>query len=374
MKKQVLVIVGTRPEAIKLAPLIQVFEKSINWECKVHLTGQHKKAVREILEMFQLKSTIYERKFAASNSLAQLTSQLLKDVNQRLEKLKPDLVVVQGDTTSALAGALGSFYAKIPIVHIEAGLRSYQAYAPFPEEMNRKLITQLATFHFAPTKKAQNALKKEAIQTQTWTVGNTVIDALKWLRSHHLSKHQKVIHKKLENQGVKWNKKIIVVTAHRRESWGKNYEEVLGKVLLLVEQCEDIQVVFPIHLNPELKTEIVGKIMRHPRIQVLDPLPYPEFLYLVTQCYLLISDSGGVQEEAPYFGKPVLVIRDYTERMEPINKKCSFLVGQNGSLLIEKAIQLINKPDYYKKTSKKLNVYGDGNASKRILSILTQTM
>jgi len=368
--KKILFLFGTRPEAIKMAPLIKTFSSDSNYEVKVGVTAQHREMLDQVLGFFKI-SVDYDLNIMKPNqSLYELSANLiLKITEDILNKEDFDYVFVQGDTSTVLAGALASFYKKIKVVHIEAGLRSFDLYSPFPEEMNRVLTSKIATFHFCPTQNSALNLKNENITKNVYVVGNTVIDAL--------FTGIDVIKNSSENlfldqySDIDFSKKIILVTCHRRENFGKPFEEICDALLEISNSFEnDIIIVYPVHLNPNIKeiahTKLIGK-----NIKLIAPLDYPNLIWMMNRSNIILTDSGGIQEEAPSLGKPVLVLREVTERMEGVDSGTAILVGSNKEKIVFETNKLLTDPDYYLKISKANNPYGDGTTSQKIKDIIS---
>ncbi len=363
MTKNILFIFGTRPEAIKLAPLIIALKENKLFNICICISSQHIELLNQVLEFFNIKPDYNLNIMTEKQTLFDITTKCLTQFETIFNKSKPDLIIVQGDTTTAFTGALAGFYAKIPVAHIEAGLRTFDRNNPFPEEINRKLIAQLATFHFAPTEKNKNDLQKEGINNNIWVVGNTVIDAL----NHTLNI--------VENGFTppftickKNNKKLILVTGHRRESIGKPFES-LCKQLIEISNDKSIEIIFSLHLNPNIQ-ETAHKLLNSiPNIKLIDPQSYPNFIWMMSQSDLIITDSGGIQEEAPHLGIPVLVTRKQTERSES-KKNNNKLVDLTNKSLVSEAKKLLQNANNHCKKSYQESPYGDGKSSKTITSIL----
>jgi len=366
-------IFGTRPEAIKLAPIIKKFgEYNNHINIKICITAQHREMLDQVLNFFQINPDYDLNLMKINQSLFDVTSDILKNLEPVLKKEKPDMVFIQGDTTTALVGALASFYMKIPVAHVEAGLRSHNKYSPFPEEINRVLVGHLADYHFAPTEKAKENLYNENIKENVWVVGNTVIDALYLgldiIKKHEETKYYNYFH------FIDFSKKIILVTGHRRESFGKPFENICYALKELVREYKDIEIVYPVHLNPNIR-EPVNRILKgEERIHLIEPLEYQYLIWLMDKSYLILTDSGGIQEEAPSLGKPVLVMRDVTERLEGIKAGTAKLVGTKKEVIIKAVSKLIEDFDLYTAMSKIKNPYGDGKASNRILNIIKKVL
>lgn len=368
--KVALFIFGTRPEAIKLAPLIKAMKDSPMFAVKVCVTSQHRQMLDQVLAFFEINTDYDLDVMLPNQSLFQLTGRILSRLENVFEESKPDLVFVQGDTTTVLAGALAAYYKKIPIEHLEAGLRSGNLNSPFPEEGNRLLASRLATWHFAPTKRAMENLQREGITSNVFVVGNTVIDALR------------LGLEKIDKQGfhstatifakINFGKKVILVTGHRRESFGKPFEEICHALLQIAIQYKGVEIVYPVHLNPNVKEPVNRILGGIKNIHLADPLDYPDMLWLMRKSYLILTDSGGIQEEAPSLGKPVLVMRDVTERPEGIEAGTSELVGTCSRDIVSRVSVLLEDRDAYAAMAKAINPYGDGWSSKRIVSILEE--
>jgi UDP-N-acetylglucosamine 2-epimerase (non-hydrolysing) len=367
--KKVLFVFGTRPEAIKMAPLIKELQFQPNdFEVKVCITAQHREMLDQVLSFFEIKPDFDLNLMTPNQTLFSFTNVALAGLEPILESFTPDLIFVQGDTTTAFVGALAGFYKKIPIAHIEAGLRSGNKLSPFPEEVNRILIGHMAAYHFAPTQQTAQNLMKEGITQNVHVVGNTVIDAL--LRGLEIIKETKENIYKDFFKFLDPNKKTILVTAHRRESFGKPFEEMCMAIRGIVEQNHDVQIVYPVHLNPNIR-QVTQKILDNcPDVHLIEPLSYPKLIWLMNESYFVITDSGGIQEEAPALGKPVLVMRDVTERVEGIEAGTAKLVGTNQEIILTEANKLIRNPHEHELMAKAVNPYGDGKSSRKIAQII----
>lgn len=367
-KYKVLFIFGTRPEAIKMAPVIKEFKKHTDFNVKICTTAQHREMLDQVLKFFNIKSDYDLNLMKPNQSIFDITVNALKALEKVLDLEKPDLIFVQGDTTTALVGALAGFYKKVKIAHIEAGLRSYNKYSPFPEEINRVLVGHLADYHFAPTEKAKENLLKENIKENVYVVGNTVIDALflvlDIIRKTGEGEYYKYFH------FIDFSKKIILVTGHRRESFGKSFENICY-ALKEISERKDVEIVYPVHLNPNVR-KIVNRILKGVKnIHLIEPLDYPYMIWLMNKAYLILTDSGGIQEEAPSLGKPVLVMRKVTERVEGLKAGTAKLVGTDKEKIVIETLELLNNKKKYEKMAKAVNPYGDGKASQRIKSIIS---
>ncbi len=366
--KTVAFIFGTRPEAVKLAPLILKFKKSKDLKTYVITTGQHKEMVYQILNFFDIKPDIDLDIMKPNQSLEYITTATLEKVSKVLQDLKPDLVFVQGDTTTAFATALTAFYNKIKVAHVEAGLRSFNKYSPFPEEINRVLIARLADFHFVPTHNAMKNLFKENIKENVFIVGNTVIDAL-FIALDKVLKNPKP-YEKFFNFLDK-DKKIILVTGHRRESFGKPFENICYAIRDIAQNF-DVEIVYPVHLNPNVREPVYKILSGLKNVHLIEPLDYPYLVYLMYKSYIILTDSGGIQEEAPSLGKPVLVMREVTERIEGIKAGTAKLVGTDPKKIYKNVEKLLKNNDAYSKMANAVNPYGDGKSSEKILNILKE--
>ena len=355
--------IGTRPEAIKLAPLILEAQKR-GHQTQVLVTGQHKELLTPFLEFFGIRVDFNLEVLKPNQSLSELTSTILSRIQPILQKNRPDVLFVQGDTTTAFTSALAAFYEKIPVAHVEAGLRTFDRYSPFPEEMNRKLVGAISHFHFAPTENSKKNLLNEGYRENIWVTGNTGIDGLR------------IANEKLKNSSsiatTAKNENLIVVTCHRRENHGQPLREICGAIREVVEKNEGVRVVFPVHLNPNVQTVVNELLGNHPRIQLIAPLDYAEFVPYMRDCYLLLTDSGGVQEEAPYFKKPIFVMRESTERPEGVEAGVSALVGSNRKKIVELVSRALTDSSYYQSFQKSVNPYGDGHSAERILDLIAK--
>jgi UDP-N-acetylglucosamine 2-epimerase (non-hydrolysing) len=365
--KKILFVLGTRPEAIKLAPLIKALAQTDDFQPLVCATGQHKEMLAQALKFFQIKPHFNLKIMRRNQSLSELTARLLSKLDKVLNKYRPDCLVVQGDTTTALVGALSGYYHQIPVAHIEAGLRSGDKHAPYPEEINRILISRLTDYHFAPTKTAAANLKNEGVTKNVLVSGNTVLDALFW--SLRKIKENPRIYEKYFAFLAK-NKKIILVTGHRRESFGRQFENICLALRDLARRNKDAQIVYPVHLNPQVQKPVFKILKSIPNVHLLKPLAYPYLLWLLDKCYLVLTDSGGLQEEAPSLGKPTLVLRQVTERLEGIQAGNAVLVGTDRKNIVRQTEKLLTDQKVYKKMSGAGNPYGDGRSALKIKKVL----
>ncbi len=374
MKQKILFVLGTRPEAIKMAPLYWELKKHLNdYDVRICVTAQHRQMLDQILDFFDIFPDYDLNLMKPNQSLFDITADILKNIEQVLNDYEPHIILVQGDTTTAFAGALAGFYKKIKIAHIEAGLRSRNKYAPFPEEINRILIGHIADYHFAPTELARKNLEQEGITKNVWVTGNTVIDAL-FYGLEKINKEVK-LRKRIEAffervNGDYNNSKIILVTGHRRESFGEGFENISNAIKEIALKYKDVKIIYPVHLNPKVR-EPVNRILNGLKnVFLIDPLEYPYLIWLLSKSYIILTDSGGIQEEAPALGKPVLVMRDVTERMEGIEAGTAKLVGTEKDRIVEEVERLLFDENEYKKMANAVNPYGDGKASERIAQIL----
>ncbi|MCF0148723.1 MAG: UDP-N-acetylglucosamine 2-epimerase (non-hydrolyzing) [Clostridium sp.] len=365
-KKKIITIFGTRPEAIKMAPLVKELEKREGIESKVCVTAQHREMLDQVLELFDIKPDFDLNIMKSKQTLTGITNKVLDGLEEIFTKEKPDMILVHGDTTTTFSGALAAFYQQIKVGHVEAGLRTFDKYFPFPEEMNRKLTGSLSDLHFAPTKGSKANLLREGVkETDVFITGNTVIDAM----SHTVKENYKFENELLNKIDFE-NKKVIMITAHRRENWGEGIENICDSLNRIVEENEDVELVYLVHLNPIVKDVVTKKLGNKERIHLLSPLDTNETHNLMNKCFMVMTDSGGLQEEAPHLGKPVLVLRDVTERPEAVEYGTVKLVGTNIEKIVSEANSLIRDKDQYLKMSKAANPYGDGYASKRIVDII----
>jgi UDP-N-acetylglucosamine 2-epimerase (non-hydrolysing) len=370
MKKKILILFGTRPEAIKLAPVIKELEKEKRkFKVEVCITGQHRHMLDQVLETFRIKPDFDLQIMRKDQTLFDINVRILRGLENLLEKRKPDLIIVQGDTTTAFVSALAAYYTKRKIGHVEAGLRTADKFSPFPEEMNRRLISHLADFHFAPTAQAKSNLLKEGVNPKNIIVaGNTVIDALSLALKMNPKIDLPILRK------VKSKHKIILVTAHRRESFGKPFQNICNALKAIAQRNPDFEIIYPVHPNPNIRIP-AHKILDYVgRIHLIAPLDYLPFIHLMEKSYLILTDSGGIQEEAPALGKPVLVLRPKTERPEAIQAGTARLVGIDKEKIINETEKLLNSNYEYQKMTGVKNPFGDGKASLRIRNFLLQNL
>ncbi len=360
-------VFGTRPEAVKLAPVVHALRESEKVEPVVVLTAQHREMLDQMLKWFQITPDHDLNLMQHGQTLAQLTSRVVISVDEVLEKVKPDLLLVQGDTTTVMAASLAAFYQKVPVGHVEAGLRTADRYNPFPEEMSRRQTSQIASLHFAPTQLAVDNLKREGITENVFLTGNTVIDAL-------LETSRRLADTPVDTSlfgKVDFEKfKVLLVTAHRRENWGESMDEIARALRQIADEFPDVQILYPIHKNPVVRQSIEPVFQGHDRLITIEPLDYVPFVYAMKRSYLILTDSGGIQEEAPSLGKPVLVMRTNTERPEAVNAGAARLVGVKSAGIVEGARALIGTPENYEKMACAINPFGDGRAARRIVEAI----
>ena len=362
--KKVLVVFGTRPEAIKMAPVVSALQmNSDRFSVRVCLTGQHREMLDQVMGLFQIESHYDLKVMTPGQNLYSVTSKVLLGLKDVLEKEAPDVVLVHGDTTTSTVAALAAFYNRIAVGHVEAGLRSNYRYSPFPEEMNRRLTACLSNLHFAPTSSCRNNLLLEGIpESRIFVTGNTAIDALLWGAKNFV--HQE------DDPAFSPNKRGILVTAHRRENFGKGIENICLAIKELVSVFSDIEVIYPVHRNPNILEPVNRILSSVPNVRLIDPLDYRQFSRLMSEAYLILTDSGGVQEEAPSLGKPVLVLRDCTERPEAVTAGTVKLVGADLNGILSEVKKILDSKSQYDAMAKSINPYGDGKASGRIVGNL----
>lgn len=371
--KKVMVIFGTRPEAIKMAPLIKQLEHS-KFEYIVCNTGQHKEMVEQVLKDFSIEPHENLNVMKQNQTLGELSSELFFKITETLLKHKPDAIFVQGDTTSVMIAALCAFYLKIKVVHVEAGLRSHNNYSPFPEEVNRRVVSVMANLHCAPTQLAYNNLIREGInEDDVFVSGNTVIDAINIIYNDIKNSIYDFLDANVKNALLN-NKKIILLTSHRRENLGSGLEHICNAVKKLALDFKELYFVYPVHLNPLVKEEVEKILKDIPNVQLIRPLSYKEMVALMSICCFVMTDSGGIQEEAPTFKKPVLVMREVTERTEGVKAGISKIIGTSVNNIYDETVKLISNPDEYEKMKNSINPYGDGCASLYIVKKLEEIL
>lgn len=359
---KVCITLGTRPEAIKLAPLIRAFQDRQGFITELILTGQHREMVDQVMALFGLSATHNLEIMEPGQSLTGITCRSLQGLENLYGALRPDVVIVQGDTTTAFAAALAAFYQKIPVAHVEAGLRTDHLFNPYPEEANRRLISQLAQLHFAPTTLAQENLERSAVTGRIFHTGNTVIDALLTVAQQR---------PQCPIPGLDWAaQRVLLATVHRRENWGEPLRDILRGFQLILDRHEDVVLLLPMHKNPVVRQPIQEILGDHPRVFLAEPLDYEHLVAAIQHCHLLLTDSGGLQEEAPSLGKPVLVLRDNTERPEAIAAGTAKLVGTRADRIFQATHTLLTDDDLYEQMATAVNPFGDGTASQRIVQII----
>lgn len=372
--KKILLIFGTRPEAIKMAPLVKAFKKESNVEVKICVTAQHRQMLDQVLEIFDIKPDYDLNLMKKEQDLYDLTAKMLLDLKEVLNSFQPDIVFVHGDTTTAMTASLAAFYSKIKIAHVEAGLRTGNIYSPYPEEVNRNLISILANYHFAPTMAAkENLLKENKSENTIIVTGNTVIDSLFIILNkikNSVELKNKVLEKIYSQYSWKENKRIILITVHRRESFGEKLKNICLAFKILAENNPEIDFVFPVHLNPNVQQPVKEILSNIANIYLIKPLEYVEFVYMMSKAYFIITDSGGIQEEAPSLSKPVLVLRDTTERPEAVKFGTVKIVGTDKKIIIKTAQELLDNEYEYNKMINVDNPYGDGFAAQRIIDFI----
>lgn len=380
--KKIMLVFGTRPEAIKMCPLVKEFQKHPDtFKTMVCVTGQHREMLDQVLRIFDVSPDFDLNIMKQGQDLTDVTSRVLTGMRDVFKVCRPDVVLVHGDTTTSTATALAAFYAQIPVGHVEAGLRTHNIYSPWPEEINRQVTGRIATYNFAPTPLSRRNLEEEKTHGNIYVTGNTVIDALHWVvdklnGDSSLAKKQEVV---LSDAGydvsrLKDDKKLVLITGHRRENFGDGFIQMVTAMKYLSEKYPDVDFVYPMHLNPNVRRpihEVFGEDLTRPNFFFIEPLQYLEFVYLMSKAYIVLTDSGGIQEEAPGLGKPVLVMRDTTERPEALESGTVHLVGTDYDKIVNEVSTLIDNPDAYRKMSQAVNPYGDGKACQRIVNILT---
>ncbi|GAB4159459.1 MAG: UDP-N-acetylglucosamine 2-epimerase (non-hydrolyzing) [Cyanobacteria bacterium J069] len=361
MAHRICIILGTRPEAIKLAPVIQRFRANSAFDTQVVLTGQHREMVDQVMQLFHLTADRDLAIMQPQQSLTDITCRSLRGLEALFAELDPQMVLVQGDTTTAFAAALAAFYQKIPVGHVEAGLRTDHLFNPFPEEANRRLISQIAQLNFAPTELSVQHLQQSGITGAIHQTGNTVIDALLTVAAQHPP--CPVPH-------LDWDQyRVLLATVHRRENWGEPLQEIAQGFLSVLDKFPDTALLLPLHRNPTVREPLTAMLGSHPRVFLTEPLDYAELVGAIQRCYLLLTDSGGIQEEAPSLGKPVLVLRETTERPEAVMAGTARLIGTQSAHILEAASHLLGSPEAYSAMANAVNPFGDGRAAERIEAI-----
>ena len=375
--KKILFVFGTRPEAIKMAPVVKEFERHPGkFDIRVCVTAQHREMLDQVLEIFDIRPDYDLNIMQPNQDLYDVTSRILLKLREVFEDADPDIVLVHGDTTTTFAASLAAFYRKIAVGHVEAGLRTGNVYSPWPEEMNRKLTGCLTQYHFAPTERGKQNLMNEGVsEKQIFVTGNTVIDALylmldKIKKKPELQEELKAI---ISKKGFVLNnkeRKYILITGHRRENFGEGFKNICRAMKKIADNYPDYDLVYPVHLNPNVQKPVYDILGDTNNIYLIEPLDYLPFIYLMSKAYIVITDSGGIQEEAPGLGKPVLVMRETTERPEAVEAGTVKLVGTDADLIFSETSRLIDDPEYFKRMSKAHNPYGDGKAGRKIVNFL----
>jgi len=367
--KKLLFVFGTRPEAIKMAPVVKTFMENHQFESRICVTAQHREMLDQVLDFFEVTPDYDLNLMKNNQTLYSVTGDIVKLMQSVLEDYNPDLVFVHGDTTTSMASSLASFYSGAKVCHVEAGLRTNNKMAPFPEELNRQITGRISEYHFAPTQKAKENLLRENIEEEKIVVtGNTVIDAL--LES--VKKVAKSNHPEIQDikKRINFEKDIILVTGHRRENFGEGFINICD-ALKEISHRDNVEIIYPVHLNPNVQKPVLEKLANISNIHLINPLSYEAFIWIMNLAKIIITDSGGVQEEAPSLGKPVLVMRNTTERPEAVDAGTVLLVGTDKNKIVKNTFNLLNDTSVYEKMSKLHNPYGDGNASKRIMNFIS---
>ena len=361
---RVCITVGTRPEAIKMAPVIQAFKRSIQFDTQVVLTGQHREMVDQVMRLFDIKADHDLAIMQPKQSLTDITCNALRGLEDLFQTLKPAMVLVQGDTTTALAAAMAAFYQKIPVGHVEAGLRTEDIFNPFPEEANRRLVSQISQLHFAPTSLSADNLRKSAVLGEIHQTGNTVIDALLQVADRNPT---------CDIPGLDWSKyRVILATVHRRENWGEPLTDIANGFLKVLDAYPDTALLLPLHRNPTVREPLTAMLGAHPRVFLCEPLDYTELVGAMKRSYLLLTDSGGIQEEAPSLGKPALVLRENTERPEAMMAGTAKLIGTDSDRILAETGKLLTDSAAYQEMAGAISPFGDGQASNRIVKLVAE--
>ena len=369
MRKHFFVLFGTRPEAIKLFPIVKRLRVEKTADVTICVSGQHRELLDQVLKLTEIIPDIDLDVMQPDHSLDQLSARLLTEVGAALDRTTPNWVIVQGDTTTAMVGALAAYYRRIPVAHVEAGLRTGDKYAPWPEEVNRKIITSIADQHFAPTTLAAEVLEREAIPSDRIHVtGNTAIDALLHIKAL-VDSNPELANTCSKLRQRQADRRIILVTTHRRENFGTGIASI-AEALLEILKRSDVAIILPIHLNPNVREVLRSRLAGHPQAEIIEPQDYAEFVALLSLAEIVLTDSGGIQEEAPSLGKPVLVMRDTTERPEGVIAGTARLVGTDPARIVEETFRLLDEPEHYSTMSRAHNPFGDGYASDRIVKVL----
>jgi UDP-N-acetylglucosamine 2-epimerase (non-hydrolysing) len=371
-RKNVLMVFGTRPEAIKLAPVCKEIIKHLNLQCTVCVTGQHREMLDTVLEWFEIEPDFDLNVMRNDQSLHDITANIVIGISEVIKKVAPDLVLVHGDTATTFAASFAAFLSKIPVAHVEAGLRTGNIMSPWPEEANRKLTSVITNLHYAPTKLARENLLKEGYDKKSiYVTGNTVVDSLLWTKQK-IEKNKEIRDElNLRYRFIDPNLPLLLVTAHRRENIGENIDQ-LCDALKTISKMRSIQIILPVHLNPKIKNHIEKILSRQRNIFLTDPLPYLDFVYLMDRCSIILTDSGGIQEEAPSLNKPVLVFRETTERPEAVETGAIKIIGSRKEGIIENVVSLLDQSAVYNKMASAKNPFGNGDASRLIVESLDQ--
>lgn len=369
---KVLAVFGTRPEAIKMAPVLNALQsRDDRFETRVCVTAQHREMLDQVLDLFDIVPHYDLNVMTQDQSPTEVVSRILHEIGGVLDAWRPDLVLVHGDTATTLAASLGAYFHKIPVGHVEAGLRTGNIYAPWPEEVNRRVCGIVTRWHFAPTERARENLLKEGVPDDAIEVtGNTVIDALKHVVA--LIEQDRDVRKRLESRFafLDSERRLVLVTGHRRENFGAGFERVCASLKDLATQFDDVEIVYPVHLNPYVRDVVTRTLLGVDRVHLIDPLDYLPFVYLMNRSFLIVTDSGGIQEEAPSLGKPIIVTRERTERPEAVEAGTVKLVGTDRQKIVQEAVTLLNDPQAYAVMAQSLSPYGDGKAASRIVGHL----
>lgn len=368
---KVLSVFGTRPEAIKMAPLVRLLGADPRFDSHVCVTAQHRQMLDQVLQLFEIVPRYDLNVMKPGQSLTTLTSSIITGLEPVLTELKPDVVLVHGDTTTCLASSLAAFYQNLPVAHVEAGLRTGNLASPWPEEANRKLTGSLATLHFAPTASAKENLLREGVNSSSITVtGNTVIDALLYARHRLTSTSSLLVDLQKSFSQLRKHADLVLITGHRRENFGEGFERICQAILTLAADLPGVDFLYPVHLNPNVQGPVLALLGGLPNVHLVEPLEYLPFVYLMDRARIILTDSGGIQEEAPSLGKPVLVMRDTTERPEAVAAGSVLLVGTDTQQIVDGVQTLLHDKDAYAHMATAINPYGDGRASKRIADAL----
>jgi len=368
--KKIMIVFGTRPEAIKMAPVIKEIRNHGEFELRVCITGQHREMLSQVLELFDIKPDYDLRLMSPEQTLTELTGKVIEGMEGVFKNWRPELVLVHGDTTTTFATSLAAYYQQIPVGHVEAGLRTRDIYSPWPEELNRRMVGSISALHFSPTKRAaQNLLSENISPENIHITGNTVIDALLEVRERIENDLDIELNLANEFSFINKTKKLILVTAHRRENFGEGFESICKAILLIAER-DDVQVIYPVHLNPNVQEPVFRILGNNPNIHLIGPQDYLPFVYLMLSSHIILTDSGGIQEEAPSLGRPVLVLRDNTERPEAVEAETVILVGTDSKKILESTNRLLDDNSYYNQMATANNPYGDGTAAVRIVEAL----